>query len=114
MAGSGRFVTVGANTIESEGVIGLPWYTKEQFSDFVLTLDWRSLSLFDNSGVFVRFPALGSADPANDWRVAADQGYEVQIDERGFDPLTNTTGSALHRTGAIYLLAPATAQNAKL
>src|SRR5262249_45719903 len=37
-----------------------------------------------------------------------DQGYEIQIDDRGFDPNTNTTGSALHMTGAVYQLAAAT------
>ncbi len=111
MAGSGRFISVGRSLVESQDGIGLLWYTKDTFSDFVLTVDWRSLNAFDNSGVFIRFPALGSNDPANDWRLAVDQGYEVQIDERGFDPATNTPGSALHRTGAIYQLAPAVAQN---
>jgi hypothetical protein len=105
MAGSGRFNIVG-RTLESEGGTGLLWHTQEEFSDFVLKLDWRASSIDDNSGVFLRFPALGSSDPANDWRPAVDQGYEVQIDDRGFDPATNTTGSALHQTGAIYNLAP--------
>lgn len=113
MAGTGRFVSIGNDTVESQDGIGLLWYTKETFSDFVLTVDWRSLSIFDNSGVFIRFPALGSGDPANDWRLAVDQGYEIQVDDRGFDPATNTPGSALHRTGAIYQLAPALAQNSK-
>ena len=113
MAGAGQFISIGNDTVESQDGIGLLWYTKETFSDFVLTLDWRSLSASDNSGVFIRFPALGNSDPANDWRLAVDQGYEVQIDDRGFDPATNTPGSALHRTGAIYQLAPALAQNSK-
>ena len=113
MAGSGRFVPVGNNTVESQDGIGLLWYTKEQFSDFVLTVDWRSMNVFDNSGVFIRFPALGNADPANDWKLAVDQGYEIQIDERGFNPSTNTTGDAFHRTGAVYQLAPANVQNSK-
>ena len=107
MAGSGGFAAIGDRTIESQDGIGLLWYTKEEFSDFVLTIDWRSASIFDNSGVFLRFPTLGSTDPANDWRLAVAQGYEVQIDQRGFDPNTNTTGSPLHQTGAIYQLAAA-------
>lgn len=107
MAGSGRFRVIGSNTVESEGGIGLLWYTKEEFSDFTLTVQWRSLNAFDNSGVFIRFPALGNRDPENDWKPAVDQGYEIQIDDRGFDPNTSATGSALHMTGAIYQLAPA-------
>jgi hypothetical protein len=108
MAGSGRFNVIGDNTAESEGGIGLLWYTKEEFSDFLLTLQWRSINLFDNSGVFLRFPVLGNQNPAEDWKLAVDQGYEIQIDDRGFDPNTNTTGSPLHTTGAVYQLAPAT------
>jgi len=108
MAGSGRFNVIGANTVESEGGIGLLWYTKEEFADFLLTVQWRSINSFDNSGVFLRFPVLGNQNPAEDWKLAVDQGYEVQIDDRGFDPNTNTTGSPLHMTGAVYQLAPAT------
>jgi len=73
-----------------------------------LTVQWRSINPFDNSGVFHRFPVLGNQKPAEDWKLAVDQGYEVQIDDRGFDPNTNTTGSPLHTTGAVYQLAPAT------
>jgi hypothetical protein len=108
MAGTGRFIVVGSDTIQTEDGIGLLWYTKQEFSDFVLTVEWRSSSIFDNSGVFIRFPVLGNSDPANDWKLAVDQGYEIQIDDRGYDPNTNTTGSALHTTGAVYQLAPAT------
>ena len=107
MAGSGKFNVVGNNTVESEGGIGLLWYTKEVFADFLLTVQWRSINLFDNSGVFLRFPALGNQNPAEDWKLAVNQGYEVQIDDRGFDPNTNTTGSPLHMTGAVYQLTPA-------
>ena len=108
MAGSGKFNVVGSNTVESEGGIGLLWYTKEEFADFLLSVQWRSINTFDNSGVFLRFPILGNQNPAEDWKLAVDQGYEVQIDDRGFDPNSNTTGSPLHMTGAIYQLAPAT------
>jgi hypothetical protein len=113
MAGSGRFLVAGANTVESQDGIGLLWYTKEEFADFNLTVDWRAMNATDNSGVFIRFPALGNNDPANDWRLAVDQGYEIQIDDRGYDPATNATGDALHMTGSVYLLAPATMLNSK-
>lgn len=99
MAGAGSFMELGANIIESVGGTGLLWFTSEQFANFILRLDWQILSEFDNSGVYLRFPALG-----NDFKPADTQGYEVQIDERGIDPQGNQ-GSALHRTGAIYGLA---------
>src|SRR6266852_5555241 len=85
-----------------------PSNPKEEFSDLLLTVQWRSINAFDNSGVFIRFPSLGNADPAQDWQLAVNQGYEIQIDDRGFDPNTNTTGSPIHMTGAVYQLAPAT------
>jgi choline dehydrogenase-like flavoprotein len=100
MAGSGSFMELGANIIESVGGTGLLWFTKEEFADFILRVDWQTFSEFDNSGVYLRFPALG-----NDFKPADTQGYEVQIDERGIDPQGNP-GSALHRTGAVYGLAP--------
>ena len=107
MAGSGRFNVIGDDTIESEGGIGLLWYTKDEFADFTLSVQWRSINVFDNSGVFIRFPVLGNTNPAEDWKLAVDQGYEIQIDDRGYDPNTNTTASTLHVTGAIYQLAAA-------
>lgn len=109
MAGFGGFIELGANIIESVDGIGLLWYTREQFADFVLRVDWRASFPDDNSGVFIRFPALGNADPANDWKLAVDQGYEIQIDDTGKNPdvTPNTFGDALHITGAIYKLAPA-------
>ncbi|PYU53726.1 MAG: DUF1080 domain-containing protein [Acidobacteria bacterium] len=113
MAGSGRFNVIGDDTIESEGGIGLLWYTKDEFADFTLSVQWRSINVFDNSGVFIRFPVLGNTNPAEDWKLAVDQGYEIQIDDRGYDANTNTTGSPLHMTGAIYQLAAASKLTSK-
>ena len=62
------------------GGIGLLWFTKAQFGDFILRADFRLSSPTDNSGIFIRIPALGTSDPANDWKPAAAQGYEIQID----------------------------------
>jgi len=36
-----------------------------------------------------------------------DQGYEIQIDERGNNPDTGQAGDPLNQTGAVYRLAPA-------
>jgi hypothetical protein len=107
MAGRGGFRRVGPDTVESEGGPGIWWYTRKRFADFVLFVDWRASGSEDNSGVFVRIPALQSDDPENDWRRAVAEGYEIQIDERGIDPATGRGGSAHHLTGAVYELAPA-------
>lgn len=100
---------LGANIIESVDGIGLLWYTKEQFADFVLKVDWRATNVEDNSEIFIRFPALGNTDPANDWKVAVDQGYEIQIDDTGKNPDANppTCHDPLPITGSVYKLAPA-------
>jgi 3-keto-disaccharide hydrolase/GMC oxidoreductase len=107
MAGTGQFNLVGGDIFEAQGGIGLLWYTKQQFADFLLKVDWRASSPTDNSGVFLRFPKLGNADPANDWRLAVSQGFEIQIDDTGFNPDNNTFNDPLHMTGAVYTLAPA-------
>jgi hypothetical protein len=101
MSGEGLFVADGG-IVRSEGGPGLFWYTPREFADFALVVDWRSHAVTDNSGIFIRTPPL-----AADWRPAIEHGYEIQIDDRGYDPETKATGSALHLTGAIYRLAPA-------
>jgi hypothetical protein len=107
MAGNGRFNIIDGGVLESEGGPGLLWYTRATFADFVLLIDWRLSSLEDNSGVYLRFPPLGRNTPERDWQVADRQGYEVQIDDRGYDPETKSFNSPLHLTGAIYRRAPA-------
>jgi hypothetical protein len=103
MAGPGRFIVVGKSILESDGGPGLLWFTQQEFEDFELRLDWRVNTAFDNSGVYLRVPPLDG-----DFSAADTQGYEVQIDERGIDESGNA-GSPLHRTGAVYKLAPSTA-----
>jgi choline dehydrogenase-like flavoprotein len=105
MAGSGGFNVVGPDILESFGGIGLLWYTPDVFGDFILKVEWRASSPTDNSGVFIRFPALGSGDPANDWKLAVDHGYEIQIDDTGYNPDTGMTGDPKHQTGAVYSFA---------
>ncbi|MGE5537071.1 MAG: DUF1080 domain-containing protein [Gemmatimonas sp.] len=101
MAGQGGFRAHG-DAIESYGGPGILWYPDAQFSDFVLRIEWRVARTDDNSGVFLRIPAL-----TDSLQPAIDGGYEVQIDERGIDPERGRADSPLHRTGAIYKLAPA-------
>lgn len=107
MAGHGSFRRVGPGTIECEGGPGIVWCPRQAFADFVLIVDWRLSSIDDNSGVFVRIPALGSGHPDRDWQPAVVAGHEVQIDDRGRDPEAGTAGSPWHLTGAIYRRAPA-------
>jgi hypothetical protein len=102
MAGSGGFHRFPGGTVESYGGPGLLWYAEAAFEDFILSVEWRTKRPEDNSGVFLRAPALN-----DNLKPAIDRGYEVQIDDRGFDPAANALGSPLHLTGAIYGLAPA-------
>jgi hypothetical protein len=96
MCGSGTFVP-GQRMIISEGGMGLLWYTKKKFRDFILRADWKTSAREDNSGVFVRF-----APPDNDPLIAVNTGYEIQIYDA--EP---QDGNATHRTGAVYDFAPA-------
>jgi hypothetical protein len=103
MSGPGKFVMIGKTILESDGGPGLLWFSQQEFENFELRLDWRVNSPLDNSGVYLRVPPLdGDVTPAD------TEGYEVQIDERGIDENGNP-GSPLHRTGAVYKLAPSTA-----
>jgi len=84
--------------LQSSGGMGLLWYTRKQFGDFIFKADWKVLHIDDNSGVFVRFP-----DPGNDPWVAVNNGYEVQIDDVG-----SPDGQMIHKTGGIYSFAAPT------
>jgi choline dehydrogenase-like flavoprotein len=102
MSGGGGFMQV-YDILESVGGPGLLWYTREVFSDFVLELEWQYANRTDNSGVFIRVPNLNSSN-ANDWTLAIDQSYEIQIDPRGFNTEQNIENDPLRSTGAIYNL----------
>jgi choline dehydrogenase-like flavoprotein len=121
MAGPGGFLNLFGSILEAQGGIGLLWYTREVFRNFVLRVEWLSFNPLptnagpvppnsDNSGVFIRFPALNASsfsDPVfNDARLADVQGYEIQIDDAGWNPDTKQRGDASHQTGAVYALAP--------
>jgi hypothetical protein len=119
MAGGGDFLTIFGSILEARPgppSLGLLWYTREVFRNFVLKVDWLSFNpkttstivppSTDNSGILIRFPALNASDPANDWKLASDRGYEIQIDHMGYNPDTNKLFDPLHQTGAIYALAP--------
>jgi 3-keto-disaccharide hydrolase len=102
MAGQGKFVVVKEEaTLQSEGGMGLLWYVKKMYHNFILKLDWKVHHRADNSGIFVRFPY-----PDNDPMIAVNNGYEIQIDD-----LAMPDGNPIHKTGAIYgFAAPASKQ----
>jgi hypothetical protein len=115
MSGGGDFLTIFGSILEARpNGLGLLWYTREVFRNFVLKVDWLSFNpttnipggRADNSGILFRFPALNASDPANDWKLASDKGYEIQIDDMGFNVDTGQNFSPLHQTGAVYGLAP--------
>lgn len=101
IAGMGGFRSVGPDIVESEGGPGVYWYAGAQFDDFVLRVEWAATSKEDNSGIFLRIP------PLIDWQAVVEHGYEVQIDDRGFNPQTGEFHDPLHQTGAVYGFAPA-------
>jgi Domain of Unknown Function (DUF1080) len=87
------------SVLETSGWYGLYWYTKETFSDFILTLQWRISRREENSGIYIRIPA---PNVANALQAADAQGHEIQIDQRGYDSVTGTEGHPRKVTGAIY------------
>jgi hypothetical protein len=90
MAGEGKFVIVESDAaLQSEGGMGLLWYTEKKYKNFILKLEWKVSDEGDNSGVFVRFP-----DPDDNPNIAVRDGYEIQIDDKAAD--------SIHQTGAIY------------
>ena len=97
MSGNGTFVDEGAGVIRAEGGMGLLWYAKWQLRNFRLTVEWRANAKADNSGVFVRFP-----NPVNNPWIAVDRGYEIQIDDTGFNDDPAENGKPIYQTGAIY------------
>jgi hypothetical protein len=103
MAGPGKFVLVEyGKSLQSEGGMGLLWYTKKKYKDFVLRIDWKVSRTNDNSGIFIRF-----SNPDNDPWIAVNTGYEIQIDD-----MAMPDGNPLHKTGAIYNFAAPSNANA--
>ena len=106
LVGAGSFENRNGAIVMHPGPdLGLLYYARRKFQDFVLRLDLALSSDFDNSGVFVRFrdpelPLPGQSEPyINKAWVAVHTGFEVQIDERARG---NQDGLDQHRTGAIY------------
>src|SRR6185503_9909906 len=92
MAGPGE-LRLANDALVTYGGMGLLWYTKEKFGDCRIRVTFKPSSGKDNSGVFIRIPEA----PQDPWS-AVNQGYEVQIENRG---------DAWHRTGCLYSISEA-------
>jgi hypothetical protein len=106
----GRFHVVDGGLESSPGSdLGL-FYTKVDFVNYVLRLEWLSWRDDDNSGVFLRFPDPVTIDYNNTAFVAVDFGFEVQIDAlgRGNPPPGQSVDKKFRTTGAIYNIADQT------
>lgn len=102
----GRFHVVDAGLESASGTdLGL-FYTKLDFVDYILKLEWLTWQNDDNSGIFLRFPDPTTIDYNNTAFVAVDYGFEVQIDAlgRGSSPPGQTVDAKFRTTGAIYNL----------
>lgn len=97
--GPGKFVLENG-ILQTEGGMGLLWYTKEKFGNCTIRVVYKTESKDSNSGVFIRFP-----EPPKDEWYSVHHGYEVQICDSA-DPF--------HRTGAIYSLSKADKEPGKV
>lgn len=86
--------------IQTEGGMGLLWYSKEKLGDCVIRIVYKTSSKVSNSGVFIRV-----ADKPKDEWYAVHHGYEIQICD-GTD--------AFHCTGAVYSMSKALASPGKV
>jgi len=73
--------------LKSQGGMGLLWYSRKKFKDFVLDLEFKCSQKNTNSGVFLRVPEV----PVSDDYIY--HSFEIQI----YD-----AGEGIHRTGAVY------------
>jgi len=108
--GGGSFALVDGAIVTQPGgaELGLLYYARQPFSNFVLRLQFRTGGVTDNSGVFVRSrdplqPVPDRANPSilhpyvNQHWVAVDTGFEIQIDETAAPD-----GQDQFRTGALH------------
>lgn len=95
MVGPGELRLEGGELV-TYGGMGMLWYPGEKFGNCEIRVVFKMTTDHDNSGVFIRMPSR----PLTPFQ-AVNQGYEVQIENRGDDR---------HRTGCLYSLSQALAQ----
>jgi len=106
--GSGE-VVVEHGLLKTVGGMGLLFYAGERFGDCTIRVVYRTTTVDDNSGIFIRIP-----DPPKDAWQAVHTGYEIQILENFpasyvLSDHQKKFGTSWHTTGAIYSMSPALA-----
>ncbi len=72
--------------LKSQGGMGLLWYSRKTFKDFILELDFKCAQKNTNSGVFLRVPGFVTSDDY------IYHSFEIQINDAGSG--TGMTGAA--------------------
>lgn len=110
--GNGQ-VVVENGLLKTVGGMGLLYYSGEKFGDCTIRVVYRTTTVDDNSGIFVRIP-----HPPKDAWDAVHSGYEIQILENFpshyvLSDHQKKFGTSWHTTGAIYSMSPALAKPQK-
>ncbi len=100
---------LGAGVGNNNVALGVLWFTRKKFKNFILKLDWKAFDVEANSGIFLRTPEPKALDDS-----FYNSSTEIQIDERAYDFRNNVYGSPLHKTGAVYEVFPAQKWAAKV
>jgi hypothetical protein len=88
--------------LKSQGGMGLLWYSRKTFKDFVLELDFQCAQKNTNSGVFVRVPGVVTSDDY------IYHSFEVQINDSGRG--TEMTGAAFDAEAPKFLASKPTGE----
>ncbi len=83
----------GTGELSATGGMGLFWYSRKTYRDFILEFEYRCNEPQTNSGIFVRVPDV----PVDDSYIY--HSFEIQIADNGSD---------VHATGAVYDAEPPT------
>lgn len=73
--------------LKGQGGMGLLWYSRSKYSDFVLDLEFKCEDEHTNSGIFLRVPDMPTSDDY------IYHSFEIQI---------NDGGKGIHKTAAVY------------
>ena len=87
-----------SGVLKSSGGMGLLWYARHSYKDFVLELDYKCSKKTTNSGIFLRIPDMLTS---NEYIY---KSFEIQIDDNS---------DAKHKTGAVYDAEPPLVDAAK-